>query len=272
MISIFVAQHRRSGDAEATLNRVLADLDERVTSSAGFVVLPENAFTAATWDALPGRLRDQALERLAGLAQRRGTYVLTGSWLEQVPGVGLRQVVRLLDPTGSVRVSVHRAVDEGGRTCTGDDFPVVETEHGSVGVLLGPDFWLVEPPRIQCLAGAELLLVAGSTSGRTTDSQHAAVWGIATLNTVGVAFASALGPPSAGGSGVAVPDGFLAWAGTREAVLSAGWDLEHVRHLRQPDLRFQETLWFGLWARRPDLYGSLASPQAQDAPGSRAAG
>lgn len=41
-------------------------------------------------------------------------------------------------------------------------------------------------------------------------------------------------------------------------MVSAAWDLDHLRHLRQPDLRFQETLWFGLWARRPDLYTSLA--------------
>jgi predicted amidohydrolase len=222
-------------------------------------VLPEDAFACADAGPLPGALRDQALERLAELARRHGTYVLTGSWAEEAgSGGGLHQVVHLLDPAGEVQAAVRRPVDGRGRTVTGDDFPVVDTEHGRVGVLLGPDFWLVEPPRIQCLAGADLLLVAGSTSGATTDSQHAAVWGISTLNTVGVAFAGGLDAPSAGGSGVAVPDGFLAWAGTQETVVSAAWDLDHMRHLRQPDLRFQETLWFGLWARRPDLYTSLA--------------
>ncbi|MFD4633985.1 carbon-nitrogen hydrolase family protein [Streptomyces sp. NPDC058284] len=259
MTRIFVAQYRRHADAQSTVDAVLKYLDAKVTAQAGFVVLPENAFAAATAGPLPAALRDQALERLAELARRQGTYVLTGSWAEEHgPGGSPHQVTHLLDPSGEVRAVVRRAVDDRGRTLTGDDFPVVDTEHGRVGVLLGPDFWLVEPPRIQCLAGAELLLVAGSTSGAATDSQHAAVWGLATLNTVGVALASALDAPSAGGSGVAVPDGFLAWAGTQEAVVSAAWDLAHIRHLRQPDLRFQETLWFGLWARRPDLYTSLA--------------
>lgn len=262
MTKIFVAQYHRRSDAQTTLNAVMDDLNDKVTPGAGFVVLPENAFTPADAGPFPRALQEQALERLAELARRYGTYVLTGSWAEEsTSGEELHQVARLLDPAGEVQTTVERPIDEQGRTGTGADFPVVDTEDGRVGVLLGPDFWLVEPPRIQCLAGAELLLVAGSTSGGTTDSQHAAVWGIATLNTVGVAIASVLDAPSAGGSGVAVPDGFLAWAGTQESVVSAAWDVDHIRHLRQPDLRFQETLWFGLWARRPDLYQSLVDEQ-----------
>jgi predicted amidohydrolase len=262
MTKIFVAQYHRRSDAQTTLNAVIEDLNDKVTQSASFVVLPENAFAPTYAGPLPSTLQEQALERLAELAQRYGTYVLTGSWAEEsTSGEGLDQVAHLLDPAGELQTTVKRPIDGQGRTGTGDDFPVVDTDDGRVGVLLGPDFWLVEPPRIQCLAGAELLLVAGSTSGATTDSQHAAVWGIATLNTVGVAIASGLDAPSAGGSGVAVPDGFLAWAGTQESVVSAAWDLDHIRHLRQPDLRFQETLWFGLWARRPNLYQSLVDQQ-----------
>lgn len=266
MPKILVAQYRRRSEAHATLAAVLADLDQKVTPSTGFVVLPENALAAAEAGALPDALREEACQRLADLARRHHTYVLTGSWAENsAAGPGLENVTHLLTPDGDVEVTLRRPIDDHGRTGTGDDFPVVDTPHGRVGVLLGPDFWLVEPPRIQCLAGAELLLVAGSTDGTQTDSQHAAVWGIATLNTVGVAIANGLDSPSAGGSGIAVPDGFLAWAGTQQALVSAAWDVEHIRHLRQPDLKFQETLWFGLWARRPDLYQSLT---ARDHPAS----
>lgn len=258
MPKILIAQYHRRADAQGTLDAVLEDLSRKVTATASFVVLPENALSSPAAGPLPCALRDQALERLADVATRHHTYVLTGSWADEaVSHGGLENVVHLLDPAGEIVVTLRRPIDEKGRTGTGIDFPVLDTEHGRVGVLLGPDFWLIEPPRIQCLAGAEMLLVAGSTSSTQTDSQHAAVWGIATLNTVGVAIASALDAPSAGGSGIAVPEGFLAWAGTQECVVSAEWDLEHIRHLRQPDLRFQETLWFGLWARRPDLYRSL---------------
>ncbi|WP_433303911.1 carbon-nitrogen hydrolase family protein [Actinoplanes sp. CA-030573] len=260
-MTIFVAQHARRDSAEATVAAVLDDLDGWVTDDASFVVLPENVFAATDVDRAPfaPALREQCRDRLAALARRHGTYVLTGSWVEDRPGAGPAQVVRLLDPDGAVCAQVERPVLANGTTGAGTDFPVVETPFGHVGVLLGPDFWLVEPPRVECLAGAELLLVAGALDGVQQAAQRSAVWGIATLNTVAVAFASALSESSGGGSAVAMPEGFVAEAGTAEGVIEAPWDVAKVRHLREPDLRFQQTLWFGLWARRTELYADLTA-------------
>ncbi|MFE9053506.1 nitrilase-related carbon-nitrogen hydrolase [Streptomyces mutabilis] len=259
-MTIFVAQHARRATPEATATAVLDDLDGRVTDEASFVVLPENAFTTGgDVQALPSPLRERCLERLTALARTRGAYVLTGSWAEERPGGALAQVSRLLDPSGSECARVERPVLADGTTGTGEDFPVVETPFGKVGVLLGPDFWLVEPPRIECLAGAELLLAAGSLDGGQQASQRAAVWGIATLNTVAVAFAGALSEGCGGGSAVAAPEGFVAEAGADECVIEAPWDVERIRRLREPDLRFQQTLWFGLWARRTELYTDLTA-------------
>jgi predicted amidohydrolase len=258
-VTIFVAQHARRATPEATASAVLDDLDNRVTDEASFVVLPENAFTTGgDVQELPARQREHCLDRLTALARTRGTYVLTGSWAEGRPG-GLMQVSRLLDPSGSECARVERPVLDDGTTGTGDDFPVVETPFGHVGVLLGPDFWLIEPPRIECLAGAELLLAAGSLDGTQQAAQRAAVWGIATLNTVAVAFAGSLSERCGGGSAVAVPEGFVAQAGTDEGVIEAPWNIEKIRRLREPDLRFQQTLWFGLWARRTELYTDLTA-------------
>lgn len=257
-MTIFVAQHARRATPEATAAAVLDDLESRVSDDASFVVLPENVFTTGDdISALPQQLRERCLERLTALARTRGTYVLTGSWPEERPDGALMQVARLLDPNGSVCAQVEREVLPDGTTGTGADFPVVETPFGHVGVLLGTDFWLVEPPRIQCLAGADLLLVAGSLDGTQQAAQRAAVWGIATINTVAVAFAGSLSERCGGGSAVALPEGFVAEAGSDEAILQAPWDVERIRHLREPDLRFQQTLWFGLWARRTELYTDL---------------
>jgi len=259
-VTVFVAQHARRSDPEATAAAVLGDLESRVTAEASFVVLPENAFTTGAVTApLPGDLAGRCLDRLTALARHRSTYVLTGSWPEERAGGALVQVARLLGPDGTECARVERPVLDDGTTGTGDDFPVVETPYGTVGVLLGPDFWLVEPPRVQCLAGAELLLVAGALDGTRREAQRSAVWGIATLNTVAVAFAAALSESSGGGSAVAMPEGFLAEAGTAEGVLEAPWDPEKIRYLREPDLRFQQTLWFGLWARRTELYTDLTA-------------
>ncbi|CAL9393873.1 hypothetical protein SUDANB6_01317 [Streptomyces sp. enrichment culture] len=259
-MTVFVAQHARRENPEATAAAVLDDLDSRVTGEASFVVLPENAFaTGHDIAPLPRDLAERCLDRLTTLARTRGTYVLTGSWPEERPGGRPVQVARLLDPSGAECARVERPVLDDGTTGTGDDFPVVETPFGHVGVLLGPDFWLVEPPRVQCLAGAELLLVAGSLDGTQQAAQRSAVWGIATLNTVAVAFAAPLSERSGGGSAVATPEGFLAEAGTAEDVIEAPWDVERIRYLREPDLRFQQTLWFGLWARRTELYTDLTA-------------
>ena len=265
-MTIVIAQHARRKDAESTAQAVLADLDDQITTEASFVVLPENVFLGQDGSAPSPALAEHCLERLGALARSRGAYVLTGTWPEG-GGSAANQVVRLLDPTGSVLLESRRSLERDGSTSTGTDFPVVATDVGKVGVLLGPDFWLVEPPRIQCLRGAELLLVAGSLTGRAAAAKRAAVWGIATLNTVGVAFASSLSTTSHGGSAVAMPEGFVTEAGSQEGVFSAPLDLDRVRHLREPDLRFRETLWFGLWARRPELYAPIAhatGPSASD--------
>jgi predicted amidohydrolase len=255
-VSIFLAQHQRRADAELTATAVLASLESHVTARASFVVLPENCLAGGDGSPPTPALAEHVLERLASLARRHGAYVMTGSWPENGPD-GRTQVARLLDPAGSVIAELRRGIEPDGSTSTGHDFPVVDTAFGRVGLLLGPDFWLVEPPRIQCIRGAELLLVAGSLAGRSSVAQRAAVWGIATLNTVAVAFASSLSASSGGGSAVAMPERFLFEAGTDEGVFQADWDLERIRHLREPDLRFQETLWFGLWARRPELYAAI---------------
>ncbi len=264
-MTIVIAQHARREDADSTVKAVLADLNHKVTTEASVVLLPENAFLGWDGSSPSPALADHCLERLGALAASRSAYVLTGSWLEG-EGDAANQVARLLDPTGSVLLELRRSLEPDGSTSTGTDFPLIETSIGRLGVLLGPDFWLVEPPRIQCLQGAELLLVSGSLTGRDQAAQRAAVWGIATLNTVGVALASSLSATSNGGGAVAMPEGFLVEAGAEEGVFSAPLDLDRVRHLREPDLRFQETLWFGLWARRPELYSLIT--QAADPAGS----
>jgi predicted amidohydrolase len=255
-VTIVLAQHRRRADAAQTVEAVLGDLERHVTSDASFVVLPENAFVGADGSSPTIDAAAQCLERLSALANRHRTFVLTGSWLEPGP-TGLTQTTRLLDPHGAVQLQVSRELEADGTTSTGADFPVVETEFGRVGILLGPDFWLLEPPRIQCLEGAELLIVAGSLAGRSIDAQRASIWGIATLQVVAVAIASGIGGGSHGGSTVAMPEGALLELADREGIFEAPLDLDRIRHLRQPDLRFQEKFWFGLWGRRPELYSPI---------------
>ncbi len=257
-MTIVLAQHRRRPNAVLTAQAVLTDLERNVTGNASFVLLPENVFVGADGRSPDVQTQVQALERLKALARARHTWILTGSWPET--GVdGVRQVTRMLDPSGSVAIELTRGLEPDGTTSTGEEFPVIDTEHGRVGVLLGPDIWLLEPPRIQCLRGAELLLVASTLSGRTVAAQRAAIWGIASLHAVAVAMAAGIGPGAYGGSGVAMPEGSILEAGSDEGIVSVSWDVARIRELRQPDLRFKEKFWYSLWGRRPDLYGALVA-------------
>lgn len=258
-MTVVLAQHRRRADSAQTAEAVLGDLERHVTDEASFVVLPENAFAGADGSSPSEHEAAGHLDRLAALARSRRTYVLTGSWLESGPD-GSTQTVRLLDPVGEVRVELRRQLEPDYSTSTGDDFPVIDTEYGRVGILLGPDVWLLEPPRIQCLEGAELLLVAGSLTGRAVEAQRSAVWGIATLHVVAIAIASGIGGGARGGSTLATPEETVLAAADREGVFEAPVDLARIGHLRQPDLRFQEKFWFGLWGRRPELYSSITEP------------
>ncbi|WP_156860165.1 hypothetical protein [Propionibacterium sp. oral taxon 192] len=152
---------------------------------------------------------------------------------------------------------MEREILSDGSTATGDDFPIVESPLGSLGLVLGPDFWLIEPVRIQCLKGAELLLVSGAITGSRRAAQVAAIWGIATINTVGIAFAGSLGCGALGGSSIAMPEGFVGRLEEEDAVVEGDWSRDTIVRVREPDLQFQQTMWFGLWSRRPSLYRTL---------------
>lgn len=254
-MTIVLLQNSWRSSREATLDAVISTLSGAIDASTDFVVLPENVLGDPADGVVSPRLASHAMEHLAGLARRHGSYLLTGSWPEEHAGEVV-SVARLLQPDGAVLAELRRPL-AGTEAGPGTDFPVVETDRGTVGILLGQDFWTMEVPRIQSLRGAELLLVAGSIGTLNRAARVSAIWGIATLNCTAVAFASTTGGPHTGGSTVAQPDGVVEQAGAEPAAVRASWDADHLRQLREPDLRFKQTLWFGLWARRTELYAPL---------------
>ncbi|MCP3098096.1 carbon-nitrogen hydrolase family protein [Myxococcus sp. K15C18031901] len=241
-------------DAGATLEAVERELRRSVTRGTDFVVLPEHVLgDPARTPPDAGRSR-RALELFTHLARELEVYVATGSWLEHHEG-RVVNVARVLDRAGRVCATV-RQPHEGGAPVTGTDFPLFDTDKGKVGLLLGHDFWVMESSRIQSLRGAHLVLVPGTLGTRNRESKKAAIWGIATLNCVAVAFASTVG----GGSTLALPQRIVAQADEAPGVLTAEWADDTMTLQREADLSFKNTLWFGLWARRPELYAPLTAP------------
>ncbi|MCE9669678.1 carbon-nitrogen hydrolase family protein [Myxococcus stipitatus] len=248
-----VLQNQWLPDASATLESVERELRQAITRGTDFVVLPQHVLgDPARTPPDPERAR-RALEVLTHLAREREVYLATGSWLEHHEG-RVVDVARVLDRTGRVCATVRRP-HEGGAPVTGTDFPLLDTDKGRVGLLLGHDFWVMEPSRIQSLRGAHLVLVSGALGTRNRESKKAAIWGLATLHCVAVAFASTVG----GGSTLALPQRLVAQADEAPGVLTAEWADDTMALQREADLSFKNTLWFGLWARRPELYAPLAT-------------
>jgi len=268
-MKITIPQIRTGPDADRNIIAILDILNDVHDVGPGILVLPESSFTGYGIAAIPAQSsRDEWLSRLSDFARDSGSHVYTGSWPELSASSGTCvQVARLIGPDGIEMGRVEREILPDGSTMTGSDFPVIKTAIGTLGLVLGPDFWLIEPARIQCLKGAELLVVAGAITGRRRSAQRSAVWGISTLNTVGVAFSGSLGAHAHGGSAIAMPEGFVAQAYEEETVLQAEWDPTRISRIREPDLKFQQTMWFGLWARRPDLYGLLVDPSPLETEG-----
>jgi predicted amidohydrolase len=225
---------------------------------ADFVVLPARFLgEAETPDAaLHARVRDG----LAGLARARRCYIVGGSLLADD---GTQEVTWLFDRDGALAHA--RAVPLDRRQAREDDlFPVIETDCGPIGLLNGDDVWVLESSRILSLKGAEVLFVPSRLSRRNVASKIASLWGLATLNCVAIVFA---GGPHADGqahASVILPSGVVAASDVADgAPLVADIAPDRMRTLRDADLTFANTLWFGLWSRRKGLYGPLLATVAQ---------
>ncbi|WP_394392569.1 carbon-nitrogen hydrolase family protein [Shewanella woodyi] len=256
---IKVLQTQRKASIQEALKYIVKLVAQACQEPQDFIVLPEHALIQPEC----GLDEDTAIkiqETFSSLALKYNTYILTGSWLE-VQGSHTVNITRLLDRKGRCLASVKHAFDM--KENTEERYPVIETDMGKVGILLGSDFWNIESSRIQTLQGAELVLVSGNLTTKNLNSKQCSIWGIATLNCIAIAYASTgtsvdTKDESAGGSMIALPSNIQAKAEWNPEVIQAMWDDGLMSKTREADLTFKNTLWFGLWARRKELYAPLS--------------
>ncbi|NHZ64116.1 carbon-nitrogen hydrolase family protein [Massilia genomosp. 1] len=220
--------------------------------AADFLVLPARFLGDA--GAPDAALRADVQQGLAQLAREKRCYIVGGSLLSED---GAHELTWLFDRNGALLHTHCTPLDPGEER---DDalFPVIETDVGRIGILNGDDIWVLESTRILSLQGAEAVFVPARLSSRNADAKIASLWGLATLNCVAIAFASG---PHAGGlahASVILPSGVLAASRQADrAPLLAEIAPGQMGKLRDADLTFANTLWFGLWSRRKQLYGPL---------------
>lgn len=59
---------------------------------------------------------------------------------------------------------------------------------------------------------------------------------------------------------IAEPRRIMGTMNDEEGVLYGELDMDYIRELRKVDLKFKNTLYWGLWGRRPELYGDILKP------------
>ncbi|NHZ92738.1 hypothetical protein F2P45_27575 [Massilia sp. CCM 8733] len=199
-------------------------------------------------------LRAEVEHGLAQLARERHCYIVGGSLLSED---GRHELTWLFDRAGAL-VHTHSSPLDRGQARDAALFPVIETDVGRIGILNGDDIWVLESTRILSLQGAEVVFVPARLSSRNADSKIASLWGLATLNCVALAFASAAHADALHHASVILPSGVLAASEQVDgAPLLAEIAPGQMGKLRDADLTFANTLWFGLWSRRKQLYWPL---------------
>ncbi|NVD98813.1 carbon-nitrogen hydrolase family protein [Massilia sp. BJB1822] len=225
--------------------------------AADFIVLPARFLGEA--ESSDAALLARVQEGLAELAREKRCYIVGGSLLA---ADGTQEVTWLFDRHGALAHTQRIPLDPQQRRAD-QAFPVIETDCGRIGILNGDDIWVLESSRILSLQGAEVLFVPSRLSSRNVESKIASLWGLSTLSCVAIVFA---GGPHADGqahASVILPSGVLAASEQADgAPLLAEIAPGQMAKLRDADLTFANTLWFGLWSRRKQLYGPLLQAAA----------
>lgn len=222
-------------------------------------------------DTIPGRITD----KLGELAQKYNAYILGGTIVER-EGDKYYNTSAVISDKGKVlgkARKVHCYAAELISIQAGTEQLIVDTPLGKIGTCVCSDFWIQEMPRMLALKGAEIIYVSGASLIQDIDitrpcilanSVHNVCYTLYT-SVVGKAVGQRAGLPTfsiefGGYTTVASPREIMGTLNDEEKVLYAELDLDYLRELRKVDIKFKNTLYWGLWGRRPELYKDILNP------------
>ncbi|RWI88883.1 carbon-nitrogen hydrolase family protein [Mesorhizobium sp.] len=269
----------------AILSDVIRCIGEAATAGASLVAFPELYFPGfhaiinrVEGEPLPREFLDAAepipgpLTKAVSEAARDRRIHVIFTMLEKGSS-GFHNAAVLIDPDGSIR-HVHRKtmltprIDDG--VLPGNNYEVVDTAIGRIGILICADATCPEPARIMALRGADLVVVCSGDfrSGWTVEGHDLVerIWDCCSAsparavdNCIFWAAVNGAGFQDAteffGGSRIIAPDGNIlahgSFGGEFEGLVLADLDLT---------LRTRVNRTFSLMSRRrPDLYAPLVS-------------
>jgi predicted amidohydrolase len=275
-------------DKQANLKKYLHFIHEAVELDARFVVFPEvsiqgylkkrgapgepevmemTRYFRETAEPIPGPTTNQ----LGKIAAKHHLYIQIGMAESARAGQVFYNTAVLVGPEGVI--GKFRKLHDRGEWpvfCSGDDFPLLKTEFGRIGMLVCYDLCFPETVRTYAVQGA--LIASMSTAWPLKDSEaqdperdyHAYVYDTFTrahalFNQIFFLSSNQVGPTGNfnyyGHSRIISPTGkVLADSGREEKLITATVDIDHEIDIARTETLFYKNL---LRDRRPETYTAL---------------
>jgi predicted amidohydrolase len=272
-VAVVQPQSFRGPEEERNVERALNYLDEAARQGARLVSFPEGYpgpyNSAPTWS---------AADAIAERARRLGVYVVFGT-VEPAPQYAgaYHLALKLVGPDGALLATYYRVqpntpeVDRvlmGDKVIVpGDELRVHASEVGRLGLLICSEVWCPELPRLLALQGMEILVAPiGGLVYELREAWRTLLWARAIENHAYVLTSQHLYGMEDGLAMIAGPERIEAES-AGPGVLTAEIDLSRLEWLRTHTQTLQLPKPYRaipglLRYRRPDLYGPLAEPQA----------
>jgi predicted amidohydrolase len=170
---ISVAQFKPADNVATNLETIARLAREAKADGAELIVFPELAVTGLTDPArLAQPIPGPATDRLYKVAVQHELYVVCG--LAERSGDTLYNSACLVVPDGTISVyrKTHLTAAERSWAAAGDEWKVVDTPIGRVGLLIGHDASFPEAGRVLALRGCDLIVCPAAIKGRFS-SPHA---------------------------------------------------------------------------------------------------
>lgn len=168
---VSVAQFAPTSDVAANLERFAALAEQAKGEGAELVVFPELALTgladpARSAQPIPG----PAIDRLRELAAKLKLHIVCG--LAEWAADTIYNSACLVAPDGKLSVYRKTHLSEGDRgwASAGDEWCVVDTSIGRIGLLIGHDASFPEAGRVLALRGCDLIVCPAATRAQFSSS------------------------------------------------------------------------------------------------------
>jgi predicted amidohydrolase len=231
--------HRPPGDARNVADAV-SHVERAAAQGADFVVFPES---------YPGPWRTPVTfdptSAMGEAAVRCGVHVVYGT-LEQIDAHKRTayNLIMLAFPDGRPQGKYRRThppgpwIYTGGEYWdflyeTGNDYPVFDTKHGTVGLAMCSEVYMPEVTRALALRGAELIFMpAGADKQRLWQTWRQLIWARAIENLAIVATTQNLFDATQRGLAMAAAPEEIVFETTSPGMFIVDVDLERARELR----------------------------------------